>query len=99
EGVKALASNSGALAKEVRENRPLAPNTIFNDIVTNRVEARFDAARSGMLGSEKKRETETVLVTDGANVFALCHVHDTPLTLWNPGADWERLSGTLAHNL
>jgi len=98
EGVKALASNSGELVKEVRENRPLAPNAVFNDFVTNRVEARFDAVRSGGFGSERRKETETVLVTDGANIFALCHVQDTPITLWNPGADWERLSGTLVRN-
>jgi hypothetical protein len=39
-----------------------------------------------------------VLVTDGTNTFALCHVQDTPLTLWDPGTDWEMLTGTLAHN-
>lgn len=98
EGVKALASNSGELAKEVRENRPLASNMIFNDFVTNRVEARFDGVRSGVTGSEKRRDTETVLVSDGSNTFALCHVQDTPVTLWNPGADWEYLSGTLTRN-
>jgi len=97
EGVKALASNSGELAKEVRENRPLASNTIFNDFVTNRVEARFDG-RSGLTGSEKRRDTETVLVSDGSNTFALCHVQDTPITLWSPGADWEYLNGTLTRN-
>jgi hypothetical protein len=98
EGVKALASNSGELAKEVRENRPLTSNIIFNDFVTNRVEARFDGVRSGLTGSEKRKDTETVLVSDGSNIFALCHVQDTPITLWNPGADWEYLSGTLTRN-
>jgi hypothetical protein len=98
EGVKALASNSGELAKEVRENRPLASNTIFNDFVTNRVEARFDGVRTGLTGSEKRKDTETVLVSDGSSTFALCHVQDTPITLWNPGADWEYLSGTLTRN-
>lgn len=98
EGVKALASKSGELAQEVRENRPLAPNTIYNGFVTNRVAARFDAFRPGIIGAEKRRETQTVLVSDGRNTFALCHVQDTPLTLWNPGTDWEALSGTLTHN-
>jgi hypothetical protein len=37
-----------------------------------------------------------VLVTDGTNVFALCHVQDTPLTLGEPGTDWGSLSGTLS---
>lgn len=97
EGVKALASKSGELAQEVRENRPLAPNTIFNELVTNRVDARFDAFRPGLLGADKRKETQTVLVSDGRNTFALCHIQDTPLTLWNPGTDWEILSGTLTH--
>ncbi len=95
EGVKALASKSGELTQEIRENRALTPNTIFNEFVSNRVEARFYAFRSGLLGTTRSKETETVLATDGTNTFALCHVQDTPLTLWNPGTDWEGLTGTL----
>jgi len=98
EGVKALASKSGELAQEVRDNRPLAPNTIYNQFVTNRVTARFDAFRPGIITADKRRESQTVLVSDGRNIFALCHVQDTPLTLWNPGTDWEALTGTLSHN-
>jgi hypothetical protein len=98
EGVSALASKSGELAKEVRENRPLAPNTIYNEFITNRVAARFDAFKTGSVGSDKRRETQTVLVSDGRNTFALCHIQDTPLTLWNPGTDWESLTGTLTHS-
>jgi hypothetical protein len=100
EGVKVLASKSSELAQEVRENRPLTPNTIFNEFVTNRVVARFDAFRSTLLGidANRRRETETILVTDGTNIFALCHVQDTPLRLLNPGVEWEKLTGTLSHN-
>ena len=103
EGVQALATKSTELAKqveEVRESTPLAPNSIFNDFSTNRVSARFNASRSGLLGmdSSKIRETETVLVSDGTNTVALCHVQDTPLTFWDPGTDWQQLSGSLSHN-
>ena len=100
EGVKTLANNSGELTREIRENRPLAANTIFNEFVTNRVQAHFVASRSRLLGTEssKYKETETVLVTDGINTFALCHVQDTPLAFWNPGTDWEGLTGTLNRN-
>ena len=100
EGFKALATNSGALTQEIRENRALAPNTIFSDFVTNRVQARLLASRSGMFGMDasKSKTAETVLVTDGANIYALCHVQDTPLTLWDPGTDWAGLDGTLVHN-
>ena len=95
EGVKTLAARSGELTQEIRENRPLAPNTIFNEFVANRVQARFNAFRSGLIDTNRRKETQTVLVTDGTNTFALCHVEDTPLTFWNPGAEWERLTGTL----
>lgn len=99
EGVKVLASKSGELAKEVRENRPLAPNTIFTDFLSNRVAASFSASRPGVFGdATKNKETETVLVSDGTNDFALCHVQETPLTLWNPGTDWDGLTGSLSRN-
>jgi hypothetical protein len=100
EGFKALATNSGALTQEIRENRALAPNTIFSDFVTNRVQARLLASRSGIFGMDasKSKTAETVLVTDGAKIYALCHVQDTPLILWDPGTDWAGLDGTLVHN-
>ena len=100
ESFKALATNSGALTQEIRENRALAPNTIFSDFVTNRVQARLLASRSGLFGMDasKSKTAETVLVTDGAKIYALCHVQDTPLTLWDPGTDWAGLDGTLVHN-
>ena len=28
----------------------------------------------------------------------MCHVQDTPLTLWDPGTEWEGLTGTLSRN-
>ena len=100
EGVKSLASKSGELAKEVRENRPLAPNTIFTEFLSNRVDASFSASRPGVFGdATKNKETETVLVTDGTNQYALCHVQETPLTLWNPGTDWDGLTGSLGRDV
>jgi hypothetical protein len=98
EGLKSLATNSSQLTQEIRDNRPLAPNTIFNEFVTNRVRVAIAVARSGFLGMgvNKDKHGEAVLVTDGANTFAICHVDDTPLTLGNPGTDWEKLQGTLS---
>jgi hypothetical protein len=96
EGVKVLASRSSELTQEIRENRPLAPNTIFNEFVANQVAADFTAFRSGLLGSNKRKDTQTILVSDGTNVYALCHVQETPVTLFSPGTDWDRLSGALS---
>jgi hypothetical protein len=100
EGVKALASKSDQLAQEIQQNRPLAPNTIFSEFVTNRVQAAFLASRSGLFGMEanKRTDTQTVLVTDGTNTVALCHVQDTPLTFGYPGMEWAGLTGTLGRN-
>ena len=98
EGVKALASRSGELTQEIRENRPLAPNTIFNEFIANRVSADFIAFRNGLLGSNKHKDAETILVSDGTNTYALCHVTDTPLTLFSPGTDWDALTGALSRN-
>jgi len=97
EGFKTLATNSTQLAREIRENRALAPNTIFSDFVSNHVVVDISASRSGFFGidSNKGRQTETVLVTDGTNTFALSHVQDTPFTLRDPGTDWDSLSGKL----
>jgi hypothetical protein len=98
ENVKTLASHSTQLAQEIRENRPLAPNTIFHDFSTNRVGARFDAFRPGLIDTNRRKDTATILVTDGTNTFALCHVQDTPLTLTDQARDWDRLTGELTRD-
>jgi hypothetical protein len=99
EGVKALANKSSELVQEIRENRPLAPNTIFNQFTTNRVMASFYGLRTGIFGTDtsKYKQTQTILVSDGTNTYAVCHVQDTPLKFWDPGTQWEELTGTLAH--
>ena len=76
EGFKSLETNSSQLTQEIRENRQLAPNTIFSQFVSNRVEASIAADRSGLfgMGLNKNKSTETILAGDGQNVFALCHV-------------------------
>src|SRR5262249_32165982 len=60
----------------------------------------FSASRTGLFGfdSTKRRDTETVLVSDGTNTFAMCHVDDTPLSFWPNGTEWEGLSGTLGRD-
>ncbi|HTA30128.1 MAG TPA: hypothetical protein VK731_06570 [Candidatus Cybelea sp.] len=97
EGVKVLAAKSSDLAQEIRDTRPLTPNMIFEQMSTNRVLANFTGVKTGLFGgdSSKDKQAQLILVTDETNVFALCHVQDTPLTLMSPGTQWERLTGTL----
>jgi len=100
QGIKALAARSDQMAQVIQQNRPLAPNTIFSQFLTNRVQAAIWAVRPGFLGREsnKRTETQTVLVTDGTNTVALCHVQDTPLSFSSLGTDWEGLTGMLGRN-
>ncbi|HTB84574.1 MAG TPA: hypothetical protein VK742_13040 [Candidatus Sulfotelmatobacter sp.] len=99
EGFKTLATNSSELTQEIRDNRMLAPNNIFSEFVSNRVDADMVASRPNYIlgfGGDRPAKTKTVLVTDGTNIFAMCHVDETPLVLWDPGTDWDKLTGTLS---
>ncbi len=99
ENIKTLANKSGELAQEVHENIALTPNNIFNDIVTNRIQASFTVSRPGVFGdSSKHKDTQTIIVSDGANMYAVCHMQDTPLQFWNPGIDWMGMVGSLSGN-
>jgi hypothetical protein len=99
-GVQALASSSGQLVQEVKQSIALSPNSIFDDVITNRIQASFTVSRPGVFGdASKHKDTQTILVTDGTNTCALCHLQDTPLQFWNPGIDWAGLAGTLSGNL
>lgn len=95
--VGALAAKSSELTQEIRDNRALAPNNIFNMFLSNRITARFDAARVGVFGRDvtKDKMSQCVLFSDGSQTFTLFHVEDTPLMLWNPGTDWNRITAVL----
>ncbi len=91
-GVGQLAQKSGELTKEIRENRPINANVLYSDFQANRVTASFAATRKGLLGaSNRQKEASTVLVTDGQQIYALLHIAETPFSLNENGADWERL--------
>lgn len=96
-GVGQLAEKSGELTKEIRENRPINANVLFNDYVSNRVTAKFTATRRGFLGpANRAKEAHTVLVTDGRQIYALLHLGDTVFSLGENGTDWESLNVELS---
>jgi hypothetical protein len=97
QGVGQLAERSGELTKEIRENRPINANVIFNEFAANRVAASFAASRRGFLGqANRAKDSNTVLVTDGRQVYALLHIADTVFSLGENGIDWESLTVDLA---
>ena len=98
QGVGQLAEKSGELTKEIRDNRPINANVLFNDFLTNRVSTTFTAARKGLFGQvTKTKETKTVLLTDGRQIYALLHAEDTVFPPSENNFDWERLTVQFAH--
>lgn len=97
QGVGQLAEKSGELTKEIRENRPINANVLFNEFTTNRVTASFAASRRGFLGqANRSKDANTVLVSDGRQVYALLHIADTVFSLGENGIDWESLTVELS---
>ncbi len=97
QGVGQLAEKSGELTREIRDNRPINANVLFNDYLSNRVTASFAASRKGFIGqSNRAKEATTVLVTDGRQIFALLHIAETVFSLGENGSDWESLVVELA---
>lgn len=97
QGVGSLAEKSGELTKEIRDNRPINANVLFNDFLANRVTTKFTVTRQGFLGvTNREKEARTVFVTDGTQIYALLHISDTPFSLREPGADWEKVSAEFA---
>ena len=98
QGVSQVAGNTATLTQEIRENRPINANTLFNEYLSNNVNARFDTARPGLFSaSQKTTDLRTILVSDGKDTYALFHTDDTPLALSYPGADLSRVIITLSH--
>jgi hypothetical protein len=96
-GVDQLTERSGQLTKEIRDYRPVNPNVLFNEFSANRVTASFTAVRRGFFGqSNRARETNTVLVTDGKQTYAVMHIADTVLAPGEVGVDWESLTVELS---
>jgi hypothetical protein len=92
QGVGQLAEQSGELTREIRDNRPINANVLFSDFLANRVTTTFTAYRRSMLGPiNRTREARTVFITDGTQVYALLHLDDTPFSVRETGADWEKL--------
>jgi chemotaxis protein histidine kinase CheA len=93
QGVGQLAEKSGALTKEIRDNRPINANVLFSEFLANRVTTNFTAVRPGLFGAATRESTAgTILVTDGSKTYALLHISDTPFPLTEYSNDWEKIT-------
>jgi len=98
QGVGQLTEKSGELSKEIRDNRPINPNTIFSEFLANRVASKVTARRPGIFSpTVKDKDTQTVLVSDGNNIYALMHISDTPFAVSEVPTDYDQVMGVLSH--
>jgi len=96
QGVGALAEKSGELTQEIRDNRPVNPNQIFSEFLANRVQSSITAKRPGLFSpSQRDKQAQTVLVSDGTQTYALLHLSDTPFTMTEVPADYLQVAGQL----
>ena len=92
-GVGQLAEKSGELTKEIRDNRPINANVLFNDFLANRVSTTFSATHKGLFSpTTRTKEAHTVLITNGQQIYALLHVADTVFSFSEVGDNWEKFS-------
>ena len=96
QGVGQLAEKSAEITREIRENRPINANTLFNEYLGNRLPARIRAQRGGFFGPvDRESMARTVLVSDGQQTYAILHVEDTPFSFLEPFTDWTRVDASL----
>jgi hypothetical protein len=93
QGVGQLAKQSTELTTEIRENRPINANTLFNEFLANRVQTTFTASRASLFGpGNRTKEAKTIFVADGKQVYALLHIDDTPFVLRERSSDLDKLT-------
>ncbi len=92
-----LAEGTRDIAREVQSQRTMAPNAIYGDYLSNRVDIAFAAQRQALLGigGKKEEKDQTVLFRSGDAVFALSHISSTPLPQVGGGPDWDSLTATM----
>ncbi len=98
QGVGQLAARSTELTKELRDNRPVNPNVIFGEFLTSRVQMQVTTQRPGLFSpSFRERDSQTVLISDGNQTYALMHVSDTPFDLTREiPFNYQKITGRLA---
>jgi len=92
QGIGELAEEADGLKREIRENRPINANIIFDEFLKNRVTVFLSASRPGVLGQVKRnRHPRSILVNDGEQIFILLHIEDSPFSVAEQASDWDRL--------
>ena len=95
-GVTQLAEKSGEMTKEMRDYRPMAPNSLYADYLARRATVLLSTDRLSAQGSgTKQKESKTILITDGNRTATLLLLNQTPLGVGDAGGTWNSLAGSL----
>lgn len=95
-GVTQLAEKSGEMTKEIRDFRPVTPNSLYADYLSRRATVLLCTERPSAQGSgTKQKESKSILLTDGNRTAALLLLDQTPLGLGDAGGTWNSLTGSL----
>jgi hypothetical protein len=96
EGVTNLTEQSTLIQEEIRQLQPRSLNSIVNEFKANRVHISFNAESRGIIGLRSRRyDAKSILISDGKNVYALLHTHDTPFRLSDEGEGLANVTGSL----
>ena len=97
-GVANLSEKSEQIQDEIRNNRPLTANSIFDEFRNNQIDTQFSAVKRGVFGQPvtRKRSSKNIVATDGERYYILYHIGDTPLSLLMPDAGWKQLTGIVS---
>ena len=97
-GVANLSEKSEQIQDEIRNNRPLTANGIFDEFRKNQIDTQFSAVKRGVFGQPvtRKRRSKNIVATDGERYYILYHIGDTPLSLVMPDAGWRQLTGIVS---
>ena len=93
EGVKALAAKSSELAQEIRVSRPMSPNQVFDELITNRVVASFSGLKSGLFGMVAADPNYNWNLTDIARATSAAPTFFPPLHLVRGNEDYALIDG------
>ena len=100
QSVVQLAKKSDSIAQEMRENRPINLNILFNEFRTNRIDTAFTGVYKGLFGRpvDQSSSVSSVVIKAGRKYYSLVHIKNTPFELAGQGrgTDWQKITGIMS---
>lgn len=96
EGITQLAERSQDLTEEFRSSQPINANELFAKFSLNRIVTTFTSNRYYRGQTlEDDESAVTILVSDGAAIYALTHLNSTPLGLSKSSLGYRQVDAEL----